>query len=378
MTKVLIAPDKFKGSLTALEVCKAVQNGIHKHDPGIDCIFHPLADGGEGTLDTLENSFQLEPIALTVNDPLFRPITAEYRLKDQSAFIEMSRASGLELLTSQERNCMNTTSYGTGELISDAIKNGAKEIYLFIGGSATNDAGIGLLSALGYQFLDKSGDNIKPIGAALNDIMNIDDSYLNFDLDKINVTVVCDVTNPLFGPMGAAYIYGPQKGASAEDLEILDMGLVNFNNLVKSKYGKDLSNIEGGGAAGGIGAGAAGLLNAQLQPGIESVMNITGFKKLLKDIDLVITGEGKLDSQTLQGKVVDGVYQLADERGIPMAIICGMVEDLDIIKREIKSPIYQLKSDDMSIDEAINDAKVLVEQTAFNLIKDFCTKTPNS
>ncbi len=374
MTKVLIAPDKFKGSLTAIEVCRAVQNGIQKYDANIECIFHPLADGGEGTLDTLENSLQLESRTLTVNDPLFRPITGDYRLNGHSAYIEMSTASGLELLSQLERNCMDTTSYGTGELISDAIKHGAKEIYLFIGGSATNDAGIGLLSALGYRFLNESGKGVQPIGSALKDIVSIDDSELKLNLDQINVTVVCDVTNPLYGPLGAAYIYGPQKGASLEEIEVLDLGLVNFNEIVKSKYGKDLSKLEGGGAAGGIGAGAVGLLNAQLQPGIQSVMDITGFKKHIEDIDLIVTGEGKLDSQTVRGKVVDGVYKSASLNRIPMTIICGVAEDLDIINEKINSPLYQIKTDDISFHDAMNNAKEHVERCAFQLIEEFLQK----
>ncbi len=374
MTTVLISPDKFKGSLTAYQVCQAIEVGIHRYNPDVVCILHPLADGGEGTLDALDNSLQLKSVNLTVNDPLFRPIQAEYKLQDQSAYIEMSRASGLELLSHQERNCMLTTSFGTGELISDAIAKGASKIYLFIGGSATNDAGIGLLSALGYNFLNENGEEINPTGAGLEDIVQIDDSQLKFERERITVTVVCDVTNPLFGPHGAAYIYGPQKGASPEDIRKLDLGLRNFNAVVKSKYGKDLSSIAGGGAAGGIGAGAVGLLNAELQPGIESVMEISNYKSHLKDVDLVVTGEGKMDKQTVQGKVIEGVFNSATEKGIPMSIVCGIAEDLDTIRLKINSPIYQLKTDGLSLDYAIANAKELVELRAFEAIKDFTEK----
>ena len=254
--KVLISPDKFKGSLSAQEVCEAIDRGVKKFDQRIETIFHPLADGGEGTLENLQSSLELESVVVEVNDPLFRPVKAEYKIGGGNAYIEMAAASGLPLLTVQERNCLYTTTYGTGELMLHAINKGVNNIYLFVGGSATNDGGIGMANALGYQFYDAENNELSPIGKELINISRIDHSKMKMDINKINLTAVCDVKNPLFGPEGAAYIYGPQKGGNEEEIKMLDKGLRNLSEVVYSTLGKDIANLEGGGAAGGISAGA--------------------------------------------------------------------------------------------------------------------------
>ncbi|MDP4680019.1 MAG: glycerate kinase, partial [Cyclobacteriaceae bacterium] len=348
--KILISPDKFKGSLSAQEVCEAVHRGIKRFDDKIGTVFHPLADGGEGTLENLESSLDLKTLYAAVNDPLFRPIKAEYKMSKESAYIEMAAASGLPLLTEEERNCLYTTTFGTGELILDAVKNGARHIYLFVGGSATNDAGIGMAAALGYQFFDSENRQITPIGGELNKLDRIEKANLKFDLDQIRITVVCDVKNPLFGLEGAAYIYGPQKGANAEEIKLLDDGLRNFSKVVESNFGMDISKLEGGGAAGGISAGAVVFLNADIKPGIQTIFEITEYEKKLDSIDLIITGEGKLDLQTIHGKVIHGVDQISSKYGIPYAIICGIAEDLEMLERELNaSQILQIKSPEMSL-----------------------------
>lgn len=370
--KVLISPDKFKGSLSAQEVCEAVDRGVKKFDANIETVFHPLADGGEGTLENLQSSLDLESVMVEVNDPLFRPVKAEYMIGEGNAYIEMAAASGLPLLTDQERNCLYTTTYGTGELMLDAAQKGVRNIYLFVGGSATNDGGMGMANALGFQFFNADNKELSPIGKELINISKIDHSQLKFDSKELSVTVVCDVKNPLFGPKGAAYIYGPQKGANEEEINMLDEGLHNFSEVVNSTFGKDIANLEGGGAAGGISAGAYAFLNAKIKPGIQTIFEITGYEKKLESVDLVITGEGKLDNQTIHGKVIHGVDQVSTKHNIPYAIICGIAEDLEMLERELNATqILQIKTRDMTLDNAINEAAAHVESLANQLMLRF-------
>lgn len=372
--KILISPDKFKGSLSAQEVCEAVDRGVKRFDKSIETIYHPLADGGEGTLENLQSSLDLESVEVEVNDPLFRPINAEYKISGNNAYIEMAAASGLPLLTDDERNCLYTTTYGTGELMLDAINKGVKNIYLFVGGSATNDAGIGMAAMLGFQFYDSDNNELSPIGQELINISKIDPSNLNFDPNQINVVVVCDVKNPLYGPEGAAYIYGPQKGVNKEEVKFLDDGLRNFSKAVKSNLGIDVSILEGGGAAGGISAGAYAFLNAKIKPGIQTIFEITGYEKKLESVDLIITGEGKLDNQTIHGKVIHGVDQISTKLNIPYAIICGIAEDLEMLERELSATqILQIKTADVTLDSAINEAAKHVEDRAYELIRRICS-----
>ena len=370
--KVLISPDKFKGSLSAQEVCEAIDRGVKKFDQRIETIFHPLADGGEGTLENLQSSLELESVVVEVNDPLFRPVKAEYKIGGDNVYIEMAAASGLPLLTEQERNCLYTTTYGTGELMLHAINKGVNNIYLFVGGSATNDGGIGMANALGYQFYDAENNELSPIGKELINISRIDHSKMKIDSNEINVTVVCDVKNPLFGPEGAAYIYGPQKGGNEEEIKMLDKGLRNLSEVVYSTLGKDIANLEGGGAAGGISVGAYAFLNAKIKPGIQTIFEITKYEKKLESVDLIITGEGKLDNQTIHGKVIHGVDQVSTKHNIPYAIICGIAEDLEMLERELNAAwILQIKTPDLTLESAINEAAEHVENRAYQLIQDF-------
>ncbi|MEQ6122373.1 glycerate kinase [Reichenbachiella sp. MALMAid0571] len=369
--KIIISPDKFKGSLSALQVCEAIHKGIKRFDSAIETILHPLADGGEGTLDVLDSALDLETIDVEVNDPLFRPIMASYKKDRQNAYIEMAAASGLPLLKNEERNCLHTTTFGTGELILDAISRGVKRIYLLVGGSATNDAGIGMATALGYTFWDQQGKEISPVGNELIRIKAIDSNNLKVNLSEVEFFVICDVKNTLFGKEGAAYMYAGQKGADEEAINHLDKGLEHFSRTVQSAFGMDISGLEGGGAAGGIGAGAAVFLKAQILPGIQTVLEVTGYKEKLKGVDFIITGEGKLDEQTIQGKVIHGVDDISRANGIPYAIICGVVEDFEKVKRKLNAvDILQVKSPDISLDSAINDAAFHVENLAYELIKN--------
>ncbi len=325
--KIIIAPDKFKGSLTGIEFCNAVEEGLRKVMPTCEIVKLPLADGGDGTIDILNYHLHGERIEVEVNDPLFRRIDASYLYLEskRTAFIEMAEASGMKLLKPEEQNCFETTTFGTGEIIADAIQKGAKTIILGIGGSATNDCAIGMAAALGYKFLDNNGLEVIPVGKNLSKIKTIDNTGISKILKDIKFKVACDVTNPLFGPNGAAFIYGPQKGASPNEVNILDKGLEHITHLIFNQFNIEIQNIKGAGAAGGMGAGTIAFLNAELLSGIDLVKDLIDFDKKIIDADWIITGEGKLDAQTFSGKTILGVLNSAKNQNISVAAFCGSI-----------------------------------------------------
>lgn len=372
--KILISPDKFKGTLTSIEVADAIEQGIRSVNPSAEILKFPLADGGDGTASLLTRHFKGRFIQINVHDPLFNNIEAEYGFAEniKTAFIEMSSASGLRLINEKYHNPLLTTTLGTGEMIMDAVRIGAKSIILGIGGSATTDAGIGMACALGYKFLDINGKELNPAGENLQLISSIEDSEKLFKPSEIKVLVACDVDNPLYGKRGAAYVYSPQKGATPEMVEELDKGLKNFARIVMAKYGKDVRHLPGAGAAGGLGAGAVVFLNAILRPGIDLCMEITGFEEQLRGTDLIITGEGKLDRQTFHGKVIDGVTRLAGKYKIPVLAVCG---DIKSDRRELKKH-YILRSTSLvshfgSVDYAIKNARTGITEISKNIFEDY-------
>ncbi|SFR60735.1 glycerate kinase [Maribacter stanieri] len=325
--KFVIAPDKFKGSLTGFEFCDAVAEGLQMVFKDAEIINKPLADGGDGTIEVAKYYINGEKITITVSDPLFRPINASYLYSEETkiAYIEMAEASGLKLLGDDERNCMITTTSGTGELIYDALDKGAKEIILGIGGSATNDGGMGMANALGYQFLDEHGKELVPIGQNLSKVKSIDDSNKHVRLKEVKIKVACDVTNHFYGLNGAAYIYAAQKGASENEIIVLNNGLHNLAEVIKSNYNIDLQKINGAGAAGGVGGGALTFLDGELISGINLIKELADFDTTIDGADWIITGEGQLDEQTLSGKTIDGVITSAKIKNIPVAALCGSV-----------------------------------------------------
>ena len=353
--KILIAPDKFKGSLSAQTVATALSKGLKKSNPNLDIITRPMADGGDGSLEVLAHYFDLQTIVVEVEDPLFRPINATYKMAGTTAYIEMAAASGLALLKEAERNCMDTSSYGTGELILDAIKKGATTIYLFIGGSATNDAGMGIASALGWVFYSKSGEILVPIGENLAEVHRIENDFLFYKPTKVNFKVICDVNNPFYGENGAAYVYGPQKGASTEEVKKLDQGLQHLASLLKTNNYADIADIPGAGAAGGVGGGGIAFLDATLVSGIQTFLDLTELETAIKTCDLIITGEGKLDSQTEQGKVISGVCQLAKKHEKPVIAVCGAADFPISTSLELQA-VYTVLSQSKSVDEAMEKA----------------------
>jgi len=357
--------------MTAIQVCHAIEAGIHKYSPDIDITLHPLADGGDGMLDILVENMGLDVIEMEVLDPLFRPIRAAYGMSPdkKTAYVEMSKASGLVLLSEAERNCLETTTYGTGQLIGDALKRGAKRIVLGMGGSATNDAGTGVAVALGYRLLDAHGKELQPVGKNLSLISEIDDQAVMPELANAEVVLASDVQNSFFGKEGAAWTFARQKGADDAAINFLDEGLQNFARVAEKKWNKDLQAIPGAGAAGGLGGGGIAFLNARLQSGIELLMEVTCLDDRISRADLVITGEGKLDEQTLSGKVIHGVVSSAKNYGKSVAALCGASElDPDRLKDFGVDYCGQIMKDGRSLQDAMQNGPEYLTQCAFDCI----------
>lgn len=369
--KIVLAPDKFKGSLTGPEFCRIAEEAIREFLPQAEVISLPLADGGDGTAEVLQDRLGASRIEATVSDPLFRPLTTDYLFEDSSglAFIEMAQASGYALLQPEERNPMFTTSFGTGELIHYAIKAGAKRLIIGLGGSATNDAGTGMAAALGYRFLDKNGAEVSPVGKNLEKITRIEVPAED-PLRGIQVDLACDVSNPFFGERGAAYVYGPQKGANAQEVEQLDRGLQSFAALVKKEFDINLQYIPGAGAAGGVGGGAVAFLGAKHRSGIELVKELLDFEASLRGADWVITGEGALDEQSLYGKTIQGVTHSAQDKGIPVAVFCGHLDLAETKRKEVGIAFAtSINKPDQTLEEAIANTSMNLKEAVTSFVK---------
>jgi len=327
--KIVIAPDSFKGSLTAIEVSDAIEKGIREVFPEAEIIKIPMADGGEGTVECLVNATRGEILRERVTGPLGDEVSAHYGIlgDKKTAVIEMAAASGLTLVPEGKRNPLITTTYGTGQLIEAALDQGCRKMIIGIGGSATNDGGAGMLQALGVKLLNQEEKEIAFGGRELRKIVKIDISCMDNRLSDIRVLVASDVNNPLCGPQGASRIYGPQKGATPEIIEELDESLAYFAELIKRDLHKDIKGIPGAGAAGGLGAGLMAFLNAELRPGIEIMIEVVKLEQAIKDADLVITGEGKIDSQTIFGKAPIGVAKIAKKYNILVIAVAAVIEE---------------------------------------------------
>ncbi len=365
---ILIAPDSFKESLEAIEVCQAIKSGFSHIFPNANYTLLPMADGGEGTSAVLSYVLRGRWKEVRVHDPLMRPITAKYLLlPNKTAVIEIAQACGLHLLTSNERNPLITSTYGVGELIADALGQGAKRIIIGLGGSATNDAGLGMLNALGMMFYDNDNNALSEGGVQLARLQRIDDSTFNSKILDTIFEVACDVTNPLCGLSGASAVFGPQKGASPEQVKLLDNALSSFAALTNKQGYKDYENVEGAGAAGGLGFALMTFCGAQLQSGFDTVAQAVNLAEQIKNADLIITGEGKLDAQTLMGKVAGGISQLAKAHDKPVIAICGSVERLSPTQTtqfDVVMPSLQKLE---SIDNVFKNAYENIETTATNI-----------
>lgn len=375
--KVVISIDSLKGSLSSIEAAKAIEKGILNVDNNIDIEIMPLADGGEGTVEALVQGMNGEELTINVTGPINKKVNAKYGiLKDtNTAIIEMAQASGLPLVPAELRNPLNTTTYGVGEIIKEAIERGCRNFIVGIGGSATNDAGVGMLQALGYEFYDENNNLLGLGGKILNQIKSIKIDNRLKDLDKCDFKIACDVNNPLYGTNGAAYIYGPQKGANKEIVEELDRGLINFAEVVKKELNKDIAHIEGVGAAGGLGFAFLAFLNSKLESGIKIILDEINLEEVIKDADFVITGEGRLDNQTAMGKAPIGVAKLAKKYGTKVIAIAGCTTD-DAVKcnEEGIDAYFSIVNSAMTIEEAMDKENAKRNMTStteqiFNLIK---------
>ncbi len=333
MKKIVVASDSFKGSVTSADVAECAELAVHRVFPDCEVLKIPVGDGGEGTVETLIAAMDGKSVTCMVHDPLMRPKEITYGILGDrnTAVIEMAAASGLTLLLPSERNPLLTTTYGTGELIKDALNRGCRDFLIGIGGSATNDGGTGMLQALGFRFLDKAGNELGLGGQILNRIYSVDRSMVLPQLRESSFTIACDVNNPFYGKQGAAYIFARQKGADDAMIRLLDEGLRNFAEVIERTEGIEVNRISGSGAAGGLGGGFVAFLKGTLKPGIQMVLEALRFDERIQGADLIITGEGKLDKQTCMGKTPFGVLQAAMKQDIPVIVLGGSVMEVDLL-----------------------------------------------
>lgn len=369
---IVLAPDSFKESMTAKEVCDSMECGIHRVNSSIKCIKVPMADGGEGTMQSLIDATGGTIFTKDVLDPLGRIVSAQYGIFEGGdiAIFEMSSASGLHHLHPDERNPLYSSTYGTGQLISACLNHPIKKLLIGIGGSATNDAGTGMLQALGVKLLDKNGDDIQQGGGNLDSLTKIDLCGLDKRLKNIDIEVACDVSNLLTGPEGASKIFGPQKGATNEMVKVLDSNLLHFSQIIKSSMNINISDLQGGGAAGGLGASLSAFLGATLKKGIDMVIEYTGLEEQLKNADIVWTGEGSLDSQTIYGKTPFGVAALAKKYNLPVIAIAGRlgVGSETMLKHGFNC-IFSIINEIQTLPDALNNAKTNIENTSENIMR---------
>jgi len=368
--KILIAPDKFKESLSAIEVGEAIATGIRRHNPTAECIIHPLADGGDGSISALSSYFDFERIEIQVSDPLGRIINAYYYIVDDTAFIELASASGIVLLQKKERDPRKTSSLGSGQMIADALSKEIQKIFLFLGGSVVNEVGIGITHALGFRFLDKFGAELYPCGENLIHIQKIDTSKIQFPLKNIQLTCLCDVQSLLCGINGATHLYAEQKGANKADIEYLEKGVNHFANIINEQLGVDILAIVGGGASGGTAAGLLGMIGAEAKSGIETIIELTQFEEQLRSADWVISGEGKLDTQTMQGKVSSGVASLSQQYQKPLSLFVGQNQITPNVQQQLGiHSINTVLNQARNLEDAMQNTTKILEQLAFEFAK---------
>ena len=370
--RIIIAPDSFKECLTATQVAAAISKGIKKVVPEAEIVCIPIADGGEGTVEALVTATFGKIVQATSVDALNRTIQSFYGIlgNGKTAVIEMAAASGIELLSPEERNPMITSTYGTGLLLKAAMEAGFTEIILGIGGSATNDGGVGMAQALGFGLLDKNGNPIDWGGGSLNELHRIDSSNVHPLLRKAKITVACDVQNPLLGFAGATHVYGPQKGATPEMVEILEKNLTHFAQILHQEFGTDYSNIPGAGAAGGLGAGLMAFCKAEIVPGFELISQLTDLENHIQTASLVFTAEGKIDAQTAFGKTISGVAQLGKKYQVPVIALAGMVEgNLSELFGQGLTSAFAIANRPMSLEESKTNAAQLLASTSEQIMR---------
>ena len=377
MKKIVVASDSFKGSLSSGEIASIVAEAAGEIFPDCETVCLEMADGGEGTMDALCRTLGGTRVEVTVSDPLGKPVVSEYAVVDipgegLTAVIEMSKASGLTLIPTELRNPLHTSTFGTGELILDALGRGCRHFLIGIGGSATNDGGTGMLAALGWKFLDSAGQVLAPVGASLGKIASISSEARDPRLYGCTFVTACDVDNPFCGPDGAACVFAPQKGASPEDVKVLDEGLCSFASVIRDSTGVDVKDLPGAGAAGGLGGALKAFLGSELVPGAAIVLDAIGFDSLAEGADLVITGEGRMDSQTLKGKAPLCVLRHASRLGIPTVALAGIVSDYPLLKGLGYKDILCINPPGLPLETALQPA--IARRNLYNTVKDYFDK----
>lgn len=368
--EIILVPDSFKGTYSSIEVSRFLEIAARKHldHPKIHTI--PMADGGEGTTEAIMSQLDGLWVNCKVNGPLGHPVFARYGMIGKTAVMEMAQASGITLLPEDQRDPMETTTYGTGEMIRHALDQGADEIIIGIGGSATNDGGVGMAQALGVVFKDKAGHEIPYGGKHLEAIHEIDMNSLHSRIKNVKIRVMCDVTNPLTGPMGATLTYGPQKGASEDVLKKLEQGMLHLHKCIEKQFGINLNNMAGSGAAGGLGGGLVAFLGAQLEPGIDTLLDLFHFDTMLKSADLVITGEGCLDGQSVFGKVPIGVASRCKQFNVPVIAFVGSIDgDVEQVFDYGISAYFTTIDRILDFDGVMHQKQCMMEQGADNLFR---------
>lgn len=369
--KVVIAPDSFKGSLSASDAGQAIRTGILQADPNCDITIIPMADGGEGTLEAILTATAGTKVAVQVLDPLGREITANFALlENNTCIIEMAQACGLYLLKDDERNPLYTSTYGFGQLIQAALGLGCRHFILTLGGSATNDAGVGMLQALGFRFLDQNGDEVGHGGVQLGSIQSIDRSQADTRLEEASFIIACDVDNPFIGARGASYVYAPQKGATPEMVEFLEQNMVHLADLIEANFQIRIHDIPGAGAAGGVAGGILVFLNSHIESGIKLISRITQLEQAIRDADLVFTGEGQIDAQTSNGKTAFGVAKLAQKYRVPVVALVGAIgHGIDRLQEHGFTAIYSIMNKPMNLEEAMEQTHGLLAQAAEQVMR---------
>ena len=371
--KVVTAIDSFKGSMTSMEAGFAAAVGIHRVDASAEVQVRPLADGGEGTVEALVAGMNGKTEYVKVTGPLGEPVICEYGIIEstKTAVIEMAGAAGITQVPDEKRNPLYTTTYGVGEVIKDAIEKGCRRFIVGIGGSATNDAGIGLLKALGARFLDSGNGGLEPVGENLIKVHQIDISQLNPALKDSKFMIACDVSNPFFGEEGAAYVYAPQKGANSLQVIELDNGLRHYAQVIKEYTNMDISQLPGAGAAGGMGGGLLPFLNAELQSGIEVILKTLRFEEVVRQADLILTGEGKLDRQTGMGKALDGILRVGEKCQVPVIAFGGAVEATEALNRMGFTAVLPIQPFPVTLEEAMQPefTKENIERTVRQVVR---------
>lgn len=371
-TVIVLAPDSFKESMTAKQACEAMQRGIHRVNPHVRCVHVPMADGGEGTMQSLVDATGGQIHVIPVRGPLGQEVQASLGIMGdrKTAVLEMASASGIGLVPVADRNPMAATTYGTGQLIHAALEHGVEKILIGIGGSATNDGGAGALQALGGRLLDADGKELGPGGGELGKLARIDLANLDPRLRDVQVEVACDVTNPLCGPEGASRVFGPQKGATQEMIELLDANLRHYAELIKSQLGRDAAEVPGAGAAGGLGAGLMVFLNGTLKKGIEMVIEYTGLEHKVQEADMVWTGEGSIDFQTQFGKTPLGVARVARRHQKPVVAFAGRIgDDIETLYAEGIDAIFGIMPGASTLEDALKQGEKNIERVSENVMR---------